>query len=598
MGEVFTYNSTHLVLVRDGSVEVTQSAELGGVGTGRLAIDDTTGTLAIVGQKDFSYTQSSCSVPLTFRGFISDRTYGRDAGTERAPHVGAGRGIAVTVSDLNAMLGFLLIDGTDGKRPAETVAARGAWLMASDYVGFADNGRCDFPADKGMDAADYRNQYAGDVLADMAMAALGYNYHVNDWGSGPELTFRNDNTSTDDTSTLRISNVLSDASGVTLHPFKDATLERRPGDVYSKIAYSYAKGTVYEERTATATAFNGERGGTASNSNVKSSSKASDEATSLLWQHHTEEDVITCTVLATDAQVNLILPGQRIQAKFSHLATEGYGDFTWFRVLERTVRPIVAEGTLYELPLKLSPQEDGPPAGAIVQTVSGFWGTGGSGLAPYTHFANPPTIGNSLLIAISKRDGTGDGLPNPINPPNTTVDLPNWGTDPWTELPLDIGGWTETYFSKYGTDRQAMTFFWKVVDSTNQDCAILNDYENLVAWEVSGVDFSTATVIRANDQAASAVFDVGTLGTIAVGELAFLFVHHDIVAEQPGSFVDSAPTWTGRLSRGNYPYWANVTYPFVWIGDGTGTGAALDPSVSKSDLLSRKWCGLAVKVGP
>lgn len=364
MGENYTYNATHLTTVREA--EFTQSAELGAVGTFRLALDDEAGTLAIIGQKDFSHTESSCSFTRTFKGFVGDREYGRDAGLERSPHVGAGRGIGISGEDLNATLGFRLINDQlpdvtsvlGGKRPSETVAARLTWLMASSFVSglFIDNGRITSNTTV-MDKADYRQQFPGDVLADCALAATGFNYYVADWGSGAELVFRNDNTSTADTSTLRLSNVLADASGVTLHPFKDATLRRSPGRVKSKIAYSHAKGTVVVQRAATATAFNGERAGTASNSNVKTDAEAERQAKAELGQLRTEEDIIECTVLVTSAQVNLILAGHRIEAKFSHLNVEGYGSFSWFRVLERNVKPIVADAGLYELRLKLSPQE-------------------------------------------------------------------------------------------------------------------------------------------------------------------------------------------------------------------------------------------------
>jgi hypothetical protein len=59
-------------------------------------------------------------------------------------------------------------------------------------------------------------------------------------------------------------------------------------------------------------------------------------------------------------------PGWRIEGKFSHLNTEGYGSFTWFRILEVGKKPIVADGELYEVRLKLSPQETFPTPGNCV----------------------------------------------------------------------------------------------------------------------------------------------------------------------------------------------------------------------------------------
>jgi hypothetical protein len=361
MGELYTYNATHLTTVRENSASFRQCADHGAEGGGRFVLHDEAGTQAIVGQKDFSHTESSCSIPLTFRGFVGARTYGRG---EVNPKISAARDIEVDLQDLNVMLGFRLIDDVDGKRPAETVSARMTWLMASDYVSglFINNGRIASSTIE-MTKSDYRQQYPGDVVADCALATGSFNYHVNDYGSGPELIFRDDNTSTADSSTLRISNVLADATAVTLHPFKDATLSRDPSNVHSKHAESYAKGTVYDERAATATAFNGERGGTGSNANVKTSTAALARADFELRQHSSETDLLECTVLATSAQVNLMPPGWRIEGKFSHLNTEGYGSFTWFRILEVTKEPIVADGELYEVTLKLSPQEEIPTPG-------------------------------------------------------------------------------------------------------------------------------------------------------------------------------------------------------------------------------------------
>ena len=498
MGELYTYNATHLTTVREGSVELTQAADLGAVGSGRFVLDDTDGTQAIVGQKSFSHTESTCSVPLTFRGYISDREYGRDAGTERKPHVGAARGIAVTLVDTNAMLGFDAFTASTANRPAETVAVRGAWLLATTQMtGIADNGRCTFPATKSMDKADYRNQYPGDVLADMALAVGTSNYHVNDWGSGPELTFRDDNASTADSSTLRISNVLSDASAVTLHPFKDATLTRQPGRVYSLLLLQYAKGTRTSERLATATAFNGRRTGIVSNSQIKTAAKADDELTNLLWQHHTEEDAITCTVQMTSAQVNLILPGQRLQAKFSHLSQEGYSSFTYFRVLERTVTPIVADALLYNVRLKLSPQEAAPPAAAIVQSAFGHSNDGTTTLS----LANPVTVGNLLVFVISAAKSNNPTYPN-------TGGGNIWGAGAWTKTP------NVQVRNPYGTGERSGVAIWtKTADSTSAIGTIGVANSAIGIYEISGADIASATTTYATDQTVANPMSAGSLGS-------------------------------------------------------------------------------------
>jgi hypothetical protein len=549
MGEVYTYNGTHLTLVdAEEQIEFTQRAEHGEPGGGTFVLDDTAGTLALVGQKDFSVTQSSCSFPLLFRGFIGSRVIGRN---EVAPQVSAARKITVSVEDLNSMLGHRLIHqqtgmtkAEGGKRPAETVAARGAWLMASPFVDFADNGRCDFPATKGMDAADYRNRQAGDVLADMALAAGAYNYHVNDWGSGPELTFRNDNTSTADSSTLRISNVLSDASSVTLNPTSDAVLTRSPANVISKIAFGWSRSTEVEERAATATAFNGERSGTASNSNVKTAAKAIDEAQAQLWQLHTEEDIIECGLDAvTSAQVNLILAGMRIQAKFSHLNTEGYGSFTWFRVLERTVRPIVADAGLYSMDLKLSPQEEAQPAGTILQYA----------VARGTHFGlevtlpNPVTIGSTLVCLISTKLDPEPGAPN--------IDggLPRWGAGAWTRF----NGSTKTSAKPTASGIAA---WYKTADSTDQIGYISEQNPAVAIYELAGVDPTAATIADQDETVAGPNYDIGTQ-TPASGDVAIAGWNLGSL-NAPASFE-----WAGAPANGPFmPYQTTNPDPAISAG--------------------------------
>ena len=172
MAQLFNYDGgTHLTTVREGA-SFTQSADHGAVGQGQFVIDDTAGTLDIVGQKAFRFTESLCVNDEIFTGFIAEREYGRDAGQERAPDVGASRAISVSLLDVNDRLNHRLIRGGDGggKRPAETVQSRLEWLLASSWAPFDDLGRVSYPNDS-MDKADYRHQYAGDVLADCATAA-------------------------------------------------------------------------------------------------------------------------------------------------------------------------------------------------------------------------------------------------------------------------------------------------------------------------------------------------------------------------------------------------------------------------------------------
>ena len=603
MGELYTYNATHLTTVREA--EFTQCAENGAVGSFRLGIDDTDGTLSIVGQKNFAHTESSCSFTRTFQGFIGDREYGRDAGNERAPHVGAARGIGVSGQDLNATLGFRMCRITSGltavsagNRPAETVAERGAWLMASPFMSglVADNGRCSFPSTKGMDAADYRGQFPGDVLADMALAALGYNYYVADWGSGAELVFRDDNVSTADTSTLRISNVLADASGVTLHPLKDAVLRRDPSNVISHVRYGHAKNNINEDRAATATTFNGERSGSASNSNIKTDAKAREEAVDLLYRRSTEEDIIECTVVATSAQVNLILHGHRIEAKFSHLATEGYGSFTWFRVLERSVKPTEADAGEYELRLKLSPQEAAEvlPAAYIVQSAF----ANGIDAGVVVTLPNPVTIGNLLVVWVADR-----AVRLPIAP-NTQPAQPRWGAGAWTRL--NSSNPTAT-LSDGRYDGCAM--YYKVADATDQSGWYAGGQVNIGVWEIAGGNIAAATLVTKDEQSGAAgTYPIGSLGTAATGSVALMGIIATGLAGYQHEYtplvsVDSG-VWTQRWYKGalGWSFFDGPAQgsPISWIGDTEGAGVALTASIDRNPThwTSPYFAGLALLIPP
>src|ERR1041385_4926879 len=106
MAELYVYDGSHLTLIRDGTVVLTERADHGDVGEGSLSLDDTTGTYEVVRHKSFYAQNDSCSVPRTFTGYVGSRTYRRN--TEK---VGDARFIDLGLLDLNARLGFKVIRG-------------------------------------------------------------------------------------------------------------------------------------------------------------------------------------------------------------------------------------------------------------------------------------------------------------------------------------------------------------------------------------------------------------------------------------------------------------------------------------------------------
>lgn len=415
MAVTFTVDGSTVGTVRLESVDLAESAELGAVGQGSFTIDDTAGTLATTGWKDVSVEEDDCSDSLTFSGFVGPRQIRR--GTHRTL---AGRDITVNTADLNEILNLRTVFLT-GNRPRESVGDRVDWLLTSTHLSglVADNGFVTYPSTM-MDKNDYRTSKPGDVLADCA-TRVNFNYFVypDPTTGDPSLWFADSNTSTNYSSTLRISNVLSDIDWTTTFPASpEATLNIDPDSVYSRVLLSYEGGRVRRTRSATASAFI-ERDAIAPTSSVKRRARAIDQADKYLEVHRNEDFSIEDTVLVTSSKLNLIRAGMRIQVRYSHMNPEGYSSFTWWRILERRIRFVVSPGgipdapdePLYLLSLKLSPQEEG--CSVLPTYISGNY-TDSHG-SPFTDTfdlksgGGATTPGNLLVIATNNANASGPG---------------------------------------------------------------------------------------------------------------------------------------------------------------------------------------------
>ena len=353
MAATYIFDSAIIDTVKYDEVDLVEVADLGQIGQSSLVIDDEAGTLNIVGLKNFRATESDCEDIYTLRGIVGERTYER--GVAEASN---SRFIRVSVGDANEFLALRAIRGQDGKRPRETVHKRVQWLLGTPELGhLVDAGRYQ-RSDEMMDKADTRNTFPGDVLAECAQAAGGYNYYVYTDTSGDlKLAFRDENASGSNSSVLRISNVSTSFGSNTFAPMDDATLRRSPESVFSRALLPYRKGTVMEERAATASNFR-RRDGIAPNSNVKTAERASRLAREFLRQHKTEEDEIECEIEVPGGAVNLVHAGDRIQCQFGHWGPEGYAGWTYMRVKERRVKPMLRSNapSVYRVSLRLSPQ--------------------------------------------------------------------------------------------------------------------------------------------------------------------------------------------------------------------------------------------------
>lgn len=380
MASTYIFGTTIIDSVVYDSVELVEAAESGAIGQSSLTIDDPNGTINIIGLKRFVATESDCGDERTLRGYIEERTYER--GVSEASN---SRQIRVTISDLNDLLAQRALVGRDAKRPRETVNKRIEWLLGTPELGdlVETSGRVNSSTEM-MDKADHRNSYPGDVLAECAQAAGGFNYYVwQDEDGTAKLAFRNDNTSNGNTSVLSISNVSTSIGSNVFAPMDDATLTRSPENTFSKAILPYARGTVTETRHATASNYQ-RRDGIAPNSNVKSAERASKLAREFLWEHKAEEDIIECEIEVPGGAVNLVKAGDRIACQFGHFGPEGYAGWTYMRVLETRKKPLLRDTppSVYRIGLKLSPQEPAEPACSYDETASGTYlplGEGGDG---------------------------------------------------------------------------------------------------------------------------------------------------------------------------------------------------------------------------
>jgi hypothetical protein len=159
---------------------------------------------------------------------------------------------------------------------------------------------------------------------------------------------------------MSISNDLSDidpaaitnGTATVFYPLIDAELRRDPTRCYSGVYLPYAKGHEYVTDATIGSNFT-PRDGSAPNSNVKTSAAAIAIANDFLGDNATEDDRITCTIQVNKAQVNAILAGQLVSAKFTHFPN--YTSFSSFRVMQRAVAQSQETDDIYQIQLILSP---------------------------------------------------------------------------------------------------------------------------------------------------------------------------------------------------------------------------------------------------
>jgi hypothetical protein len=418
-------------------------AQVGAVGTSGIILDDPNGTVghsgdSIVGLRQFRWLESTCPVgnQVVWSGWIGKRSYKRDPNSGVGV-TGVSRRISVELNDENAQLNFRAITGTDGNRPAETVAARLAWVLGSAYLdhNVYDLGNVVYSTAH-MDKVDYREQYPLQVLQDCAMP-IGFNFYVrwNETAAKAELYFYHPGDLTIDVSALSISNY-GDADQTTiLSPHEDADLTRDPNRVFGGVVVPYAKGSTYKTSAEIISDF-GFRDGIAPTANIKTLTAANRLASKFLADNDEEDDRVTVTVTVNRALWTGILPGQLVAARFQQFPAP-YDGWTNYRVVTWTLGLAEPTDTRADLQLELtpatkivacefSPYTPGTTPSFVQQVSTPALAGAGSGVNTPVVLTLPsaPTPGNFLVLTVLSQQ-SGHAPPDDV-----TYSLPVcWVTD-------------------------------------------------------------------------------------------------------------------------------------------------------------------------
>ena len=356
MALFFNYAGTDLgtTTVRLGAITggLQSRAESGTLGTGGIPLDDPTGSLTIAGLQPFYVQESLCtSAPRLWTGYLMDRTISRgQGGATDSLNTGAARIYDCNLVDLNAIPQFQVFTAVAANRPAETVTARIAWLMASTQMSLVhDHGYIGTSANV-LSPSDYRGNYPQDVLNDIR-AVTGWDSYVffEQTYAQPTL-FLNDPTAATRVSTLSISNLRTDTSSTCFFPLIDAKLVRDPSRVYSGVYLEWLGGATYVTNATTASNFVA-RDVVSSTSRIGRSATATAVANQFLQSSSTEFDRISLTIKVPASQVNLIDAGMRVNAKFTHLP--GYTSGENLRVALRSVLANEETDQFYNVYLEL-----------------------------------------------------------------------------------------------------------------------------------------------------------------------------------------------------------------------------------------------------
>lgn len=561
---------------------ISARAALGEADTITLVVDDPDGTADYKTlHRIYAVETDTPGSQLVWNGYIGDARISRSAEGVLYP-TGAGRVWELEVVQENTILGFRVVTGTDGKRPAETAAARLTWLLASSYCSTVhDHGLIDWTGlgDWNMDAVDYRGQTAADVLRDISLIS-GYNHYAryNDDFAEIELACYEPNTSALDASSVKISNDPADLdptgdfdTPLVYAPGEDAVLTRQGSRVAAGVYLPYDGGSTYDYSLTTSYTF-GFRDMPAPSANVKTLAKAEALRDRLLAQHSSMDERVTCRIQVAAANLNAVKHGQLLSAKFTHFP--GWTSYRKARVVSKAFsRPENLTQARYDLDLELSP---------AAQVSGAFDYSTGS------HHAKPtlphPTTPGRLLVLVTAGSSrfSGGTAPEPALY-SGTFGAP---APPWT---AGVPWQTANDVTQYGGPGEAVGFaiWWRRVEAEEVTTTPVEVHEavstRLAAW--------LWEIDEAGDPLPGTTYTTGSGGvtsfTVGSGVAGFAF-GGVAVQEEMYAWPASIAAVTGRVVSDtdgtnqtvSVPGW---TAPRVWLAS-TESGQPLAATLSKSPL--------------
>ncbi len=549
-------------------------AALGEADVIRVIVDDPNGEYDFKTLHRWYMVETGCPAnnQLVWNGYIGDQRISR--GREGLFPTGSGRQWELELVQENTILGFRIVTGADGNRPAETAKARLTWLLGSDYLSTVkDHGLIDWTglATFAMDPVDYRGQTAADILRDISLVS-GYNHYAryHEPSGDIELACYDPNTSALDPSSLRVSSDPADIDlAITWPAAMDTELTRQGSRVAAGIYVPFNGGAAYKYDYTTSYTY-GFRDAAAPSANVKTLTAANALADRLLAQHASQDERITTRLQLPSAALNDVKHGQLIHVRSTW--APGWSSFRAARVVSRSFsRPPNLTQAAYDVDLELSPQP----------SASGAFGSSFTGSNPATPILPRATTPGNLLVLIAAAapiNALGiDYLFAPSLVPGT-----GGSSEPWTVGAaftkaydeLQYGGAGATvgvgiWWRRVSADETTTTPVIVAPASGNVASAWLYEFE-AAASPSGGVTYTSEPGYVANGGTATMPSLSGdlVLGAFVVQQASYEYA--PVVTPVTGTTVTNADGHNIAFATNSGTDWQ---VPWTWIGTLRGGGA-------------------------